>query len=164
LTEIATKLQHAGLDQVVRHADSLIVHADRSVQDLRVAELRNQAGAILDHVQSASAGLQRILDDPKLARVVDDLPEITARVRAVTARVDELVKNGKFDEAALHLRQTLAEADDLLAAQGDNVRAILTDLRAASANARELTEEVKSNPSRLFLGHPPARTSFGSPK
>lgn len=164
LTDIATKLQKADLDQVVRHVDGLILHMDKSVQDLQVAELRTRAVAILDHVQSASTRLQQILDDPKVAQVISDLPEISGRVRSVTGRVDELIKNGKLDQSAVHLQQALAEADELLAAQSDNVRAILDDLRATIANTRELTDEVKANPAQLLFGHPPSRTAYGNSK
>jgi phospholipid/cholesterol/gamma-HCH transport system substrate-binding protein/paraquat-inducible protein B len=164
ITDIATKLQRADLDQVVRHVDSLVVHVDQSVQDLQVAQLRTKADAILDHVQSASARLQQILDDPNLAQTIADLPEISGRVRSVTARVDELIKNGKLDESAGHLRHTLAQTDELLASQSDNVRAVLNDLRETIANARALTDDVRANPSRLFFGQPPARTAYGSSK
>ena len=88
----------------MRHEDSLIVHADQSVQDLQVAELRTKTVAILDHVGFASARLQQILDDPKLAAVISDMPAISGRVRSVTTRVDELVKNGKFDQSAASLQ------------------------------------------------------------
>jgi paraquat-inducible protein B len=67
VTDIATKLQKADLDKVIRHVDSLIGHVDQSVQDLRVAELRTRAGAILDHVQSARAG-PADPDDPEAGR------------------------------------------------------------------------------------------------
>jgi ABC-type transporter Mla subunit MlaD len=164
LTDIATKLQEADLDQVVRHVDSLILHMDQSVQALQVSELRTKAVAILDHVQSASGRLQQILDDPKLAQAISDLPEISGHVRSVTSRVDELIKNGKLDQSAAHLRQALAEADELLATQSDNVRTILNDLRATIANARELTDEVKANPARLLFGKPPSRTTYGNSK
>src|SRR5204863_4187612 len=139
-------------------------HVDKSVQDLQVAELRTKTLAILDHVQSASARLQQILADPKLAAMISDLPEISGRVRSVTTRVDELIKNGKFDQSATHLQHTLAEADELLASQSDNLRTILTDLRATMANARELTDEVKTNPSQLLFGQPPSRTAYGNSK
>jgi ABC-type transporter Mla subunit MlaD len=164
LTDIATKLQHADLDQVVRHADTLLLHMDQSVHDLQLAQLRSKVGTILDQVQSASTRLQQILNDPKVGQAIADLPEITGRVRSVATRADELMKNGKLDESATHLRQTLAEADRLLAGQSDTVRAILDDLRATVANARELTDEVKTNPSQLLVEHPPARTNYGSSK
>lgn len=164
LTDIATKLQKADLDQVVRHVDGLILHVDQSVQDLQVAELRTRAVAILDHVQSVSTRLQQILDDPRVAQVISDLPEISGHVRRVTGRVDELIKNGKLDQSAVHLQHTLAETDDLLATQSDNVRTILNDLRATIANARELTDEVKANPAQLLFGQPPSRTTYGSSK
>jgi phospholipid/cholesterol/gamma-HCH transport system substrate-binding protein len=164
VTDIATKLQKADLDQVVRHVDSLILHVDQSVQDLQVAELRSKTVAILDHVQSGSARLQQILDDPKLAAVISDMPEISGHVRSVAAGVDELIKNGKLDQSAAHLQRTLAEADELLATQSDNFRAILTDLRATIANTRELTDQVKANPSQLLFGQPPARTPYGNSK
>jgi ABC-type transporter Mla subunit MlaD len=162
--DIVTKLQRADLDKVVKHVDALILHADQSVQDLQVAELRTRTAAILDRLQGASTRLQQILDDPKLAQVISDLPEITGRVRSVAAQADDLLKNGKFDETATHLRQTLAQADELLAAQSDNVRVIMTDLRATMANARQMSEEVKSNPSRLLFGQPPPRAAYGGSK
>ena len=164
LTDIATKLQQANLDQVVKHADTLLIHMDQSVQDLQLAQLRSKAGTILDQVQSSSTRLQQILNDPKIAQALADLPEITGRVRSVATRADELLKNGKLDESATHLRQTLAEADRLISVQSDNVRAILDDLRATVANARELTDEVKANPSELLVGQSPARTHYGSSK
>jgi phospholipid/cholesterol/gamma-HCH transport system substrate-binding protein/paraquat-inducible protein B len=164
VTDIATKLQRADLDQVVRHVDSLIVHMDQSVQDLQVAELRTKTSAILDHVKSASARLAQILYDPKLAQVISDLPEISGRVRSLAGRADDLVKDAKLDQSAAHLQHTLAAADELLASQSDNVRAILSDLRAAIANARALTDDIKSNPSRLFFGQPPQRAAYGNSK
>jgi hypothetical protein len=96
--------------------------------------------------------------------MISDLPEISGHVRAVAAKADELLKNGKFDQTASHLQHTLAEADELLASQSDNVRTILSDLRATIANARELTDEVKTNPSRLLFGQPPPRTAYGNSK
>jgi ABC-type transporter Mla subunit MlaD len=162
--DIATKLQRADLEKVIGHVDSLIVHADQSVQDLQVAELRSKTAAILDRLQASSTRLQTILDDPKLAQVLSDLPEISGRVKSVAAQADDLMKNGKFDQTATHLRQTLAQADELLAAQSDNVRVIMTDLRATMANAREMSEEVKSNPSRLLFGQPPPRAAYGGSK
>ena len=134
LTDIATKLQRADLDKVVGHADALILRVDQAVQDLQVAELRKRTDAVLGNVQSASA------------------------------RVDDLLKNGRFDETAGHLRQTAAEAEELLATQGDTVRSILSDLQATVANVREMTEDVKGNPSRLIFGQPPPRTEYGRSK
>jgi multidrug resistance efflux pump len=89
------------------------------------------------------------------------MPEITGRVRSVAARADELVKNGKLDESAAGLQHAIAEADQLLATQSDNVRAILTDLRATMANARALTDEIKANPSSLVFSKPPPRSAYG---
>jgi hypothetical protein len=78
--------------------------------------------------------------------------------------VDDLIKKGKLDQSAASLQHTLAQADELLATQSDNVRTILNDLRATIANTRELTDEVKANPSRLLFGQPPSRTAYGNSK
>ena len=164
VTDIATKLQQANIDQVIRHVDALIVRLDQSVQDLQVAALQTKTSRILDDVHGSSARLKEILEDPKLARAIADLPEITGRVRSAGTQVDELLKNGKFEESALHLRRTLAEAEEMLASSSDNVQTILNDLRATIANARELTAEVKANPARLLFGQPPARSTYGSSK
>jgi ABC-type transporter Mla subunit MlaD len=76
--------------------------------------------------------------------------------------VDDLVKNGRFDEAATDLRQTLAQIDALIASQSDNLRAIVGDLRVTIENTRQMTDDVKSDPSRLILAQPPPHTTYGS--
>ena len=131
VTDIVSKLQQAHVDQVVSNVNTLILHLDDSVQKLRVADFRAKLDPTLDHLQT------------------------------ISARIDDLLKNGHFDQSAAHLRNTLAQSDELLASQSDNLRAILTDLRATAANARELSEEVKANPSRLIVNEPPPRTAFG---
>jgi len=164
VTDIATKLQQANIDQVIHHVDALIVRVDQSVQELQVAELRTKASKVIDDVQASTSRLKEILNDPKLAKAIADLPEITGRVRSASTRVDELLKNGNFDQTAIHLEHTLAEADDMLATSSEGVQTILNDLRATIANARELTAEVKENPARLLFGQPPARSTYGSSK
>ena len=131
VTDIVSKLQQARIDQVIGNANRLILHIDDSVQSLKVAQMRAKLDPTLDHLQT------------------------------ITARVDDLLKNGHLDESAAHLQHTLAQSDELLASQGDNLRAILTDLRATAANARELSEQVKENPSRLIVDQPPQRASYG---
>ena len=94
VSDIATKLQQANIDQVFRHVDALIVRLDQSVQELQVAALRTTTSKILDDVHGSSTRLKEILEDPKLARAIADLPEITGRVRSVSTQMDELIKNG----------------------------------------------------------------------
>jgi ABC-type transporter Mla subunit MlaD len=164
VTDIATKLQRANIDKVIGHVDSLILRIDQSVQDLHVAELQSKTSGILDDVQVSSRRLKQLVDDPKLAKAFSDLPEITSHVRSASAQVDNLLKNGKFDESAIHLQRTLAEAERLLATSSDSVRTILGDLEATISNARELTDNVKANPAQLLFGRPPAHTTYGSSK
>jgi ABC-type transporter Mla subunit MlaD len=169
LESIVDQLQKANVDQVSHHVDQLIVDADRSVNDLNVADLQKRAVALLDEVRSSNAQLKAILQSPKVTASVNDLPEITAQIKSASAHIDAILSDKRLDRmmsgmsdasaqagpAISDLRGVLQELDRLIAGQSDDFRAIISSLRETIDNARAITNDARDNPSRLLLGNPP---------
>jgi ABC-type transporter Mla subunit MlaD len=175
IERVATGLRQVDLAEVIRHADALLVSANRSVDELHVAELRGHAVALLAELRGTNARVKQVVDSPSVDAAVRDLPAITERLRAGLARVDEILHDKRVDRALTGLADTATSAgpaaDDvrrlardlrlLVSSEQDNVRAIVTDLRAVAANLSAVTEDARQNPSRLLLGQPPVKRKPG---
>ena len=169
-------LNEADVKALARNLNTLIVEADRKVNELPVAELSVQAHDVLknanaalervdrilatapiDHtlrkIDSASTRLDALLADPGLKQTVDN-------VAAVSARLRKLADDGELDRMVKRVADT---AERLEALVGDNqydVRVIVEDLRVTADNLRTLSETVKRYPAGVLLGGPPDKVQL----
>ena len=146
--QIAADLQKADLRKVVAHVDELTTQMTATV-----AEARSTLSANREN----------------LTRTMASLPEAAARIKATAARADELMHDPRVDKAMTNLSDAAAaatpavadvrrlahEAQQLLAGEAEDVRALLADLRRAAADATALLDDAKANPSRVLFGKPP---------
>jgi phospholipid/cholesterol/gamma-HCH transport system substrate-binding protein len=117
-----------------------------------LAEDRPKVSATLTNVQFASA---------KIAPLLDDLKRTMAEANTTLSHVDAVVVENREDIRAIivKLRETLITASALMDEikntaddNVDNIDEILLNVRAATQNLRELTEELKTRPSTLIRG------------
>jgi phospholipid/cholesterol/gamma-HCH transport system substrate-binding protein len=117
-----------------------------------LAEDRPKVSATLTNVQAASA---------KIGPVLDDLKKTMAEANTTLSHVDAVVVENREDIRAIvvKLRDTLTTASalmdqikDITDNNEDNIDEILLNIRAASENLRELTQELKTRPSTLIRG------------
>jgi phospholipid/cholesterol/gamma-HCH transport system substrate-binding protein len=117
-----------------------------------LAEDRPKVSATLTNVQTASA---------KIAPLLDDLKRTMAEANTTLSHVDALVVENREDIRAIivKLRETLITTSALMDEiknttdnNVDNIDEILLNVRAATQNLRELTEELKTRPSTLIRG------------
>jgi phospholipid/cholesterol/gamma-HCH transport system substrate-binding protein len=117
-----------------------------------LAEDRPKVSATLTNLQTASA---------KIVPVLDDLKKTMAEANTALSHVDAVVVENRADIRAIvvKLRETLTTASALMDEikdtadnNVDNIDEILINVRAASENLRELTEELKTRPSTLIRG------------
>lgn len=152
--QIASDLQKANVGQVVRHIDDLATNATATVADVRRTIDANR---------------------DKITRVMDELPAVAARLKAVSARAEQILDDPRVDRAITGLgglgdsapvavadvRRLARRLDDLVAAEGEDIRSILADLKRVAANAAAITDDAHRNPARLLFGDPPPRTEPG---
>jgi ABC-type transporter Mla subunit MlaD len=72
------------------------------------------------------------------------------------AQARKLFEDPNLPKALAHLEATLARLDRVLGGTESDLRKTLDNVRQITDNLRDLTEDAKRNPSRLFLGAPPA--------
>jgi phospholipid/cholesterol/gamma-HCH transport system substrate-binding protein len=117
-----------------------------------LAEDRPKVSATLTNLQTASA---------RIVPVLDDLKKTMAEANTALSHVDAVVVENREDIRAIvvKLRETLTTASALVDEikdttdnNVDNIDEILLNVRAASENLRELTQELKTRPSTLIRG------------
>jgi phospholipid/cholesterol/gamma-HCH transport system substrate-binding protein len=117
-----------------------------------LAEDRPKISATLTNLQTASA---------KIVPVLDDLSKTMAQANTALSHVDSVVVENREDIRAIvvKLRETLVTASALMDEiknttdnNVENIDEILLNIRAATENLRELTQELKARPSTLIRG------------
>ena len=172
---LMNQLQQVDVGAVVRHFDELLGNANRSIDDLKLAEFRKQGIALLSEVRGTNERVKQLLDDPAIDATLHDLPKITTRLQSTAARVNEILNDKRLDQtlsglsdaatsagpAADDARQMLRDVRVLVASEQDNLRSIVADLTATAANLRAASEDAKANPSRLLFEQAPTRRKPG---
>lgn len=175
IERFTTKLDQVDLPATVRRVDKLLDDADRAVTQVNVPAIQGQAVSLLTEVRQSNARVKELLNDPKVDAALHDLPGITGRLQSSVARVDEILHDKRVDQiltgvsdaaanagpAAADLKRTMRDVRALVATEQDDIRSIITDLRATIANLNALTADAKDNPSRLILSKPPERKKPG---
>lgn len=182
VTKILQQVQEADIPKAVADLRRLVNHTDETVTQLNAKELQSKAVSLIDEVRASNKRVQQILDNPKIdpavTAVAEDLPKISGRLRDVTAQVDDILKDPKTKEmlanlnntaaaagpAAADARRILRQLDTLLSSQSQDLESIVANLRRVLQNAAAVTEDAKSNPSRLLFGEPPPHITPGKSK
>ena len=154
------------------------VPIETMVQDLAglVAELRRQAatlplGEVAEEARGTLAAARRVAESPDFAatlaetrRAVSELreliggPELRAGISGLTAASAELQRaTTRLPAVITQLETTLRTARGTTSDVSADLAPLLRDLRATSANLRDVTEQLRRNPSQTLLGAPPPR-------
>lgn len=140
----------------------------RDLEKLNVAELEKSLRELLDNLNTTL----RVIEPAKLSadirslaqsstalvqdvqKVLDsaEIPALAAETRSALATVQQ---------AVLELNRILGNLEPATRLNSDDIHATLANLRVISSNLRELTAELRANPSRLiFSGDPPRPSVF----
>lgn len=172
---LALNLQDADLAGVVRHFDTLVETANTSIGQLNIPQVQEQAVALVSETRGTNARVKQLLNDPSIDAALRDLPTITGQLRTSLTRVDEVLHDKRLDQtlaglsdaatnagpATADARKLMGDLRTLVATEGDDLRSIVSELRATFANLNAAVEDLRANPSRLLLGRPPARIKPG---
>jgi paraquat-inducible protein B len=200
IEELAAELKAADLAKVIGNIDGFFVTTREAVTELEVAKLSEQGVGLLEELRGTNARLKGVLAKPEIdagladlaatikgvrgvvddsrepvTKALADLPEIAARLRTTTKRIDAILADPEIDAivarlsttaehaapAALELRKTLRRLSNLVATQEQDIQATIGALRDVLENVQALSEDAKDNPSRLLFGEPPPRERPG---
>lgn len=172
---LSSQLEKVDLPALANHLDSLLTGANKAISDLKSDQIREQAIALLAEVRSTNGRIQRMLDDPHVAEVVRDLPQIAGHLKGSLARLDEIMHDKRIDQTltgvavaannagplTTDMRRMMHDLREIVATEQDDLRAAIADLRTVADNLNAVTQDAKRNPARLLFGQPPARRNPG---
>lgn len=135
----------------------------------RVKEIlsKPEIATAINNLDATTAEARQIVASPEIKKFLADLPTISANLKSTTERVNGLVESPAVKQtlegtanvgpAVADLRRTLRELSGILASNRAQIDALMTNLRRASVNTAELTDDAKRNPARVFFGDAPSK-------
>jgi phospholipid/cholesterol/gamma-HCH transport system substrate-binding protein/paraquat-inducible protein B len=112
---------------LVDKLDKLLVSVDSAVKGSNIEQISEMLSGLLTEVKDTAKRIKLLL-----AFRDDELPEVT--IADMLAKMDEVLRH----------------IDQVTVSQGPDIAKIMDDLREFSANIRQLSEDIKRNPSKLI--------------
>ncbi len=156
--QVLNRLEKIDAATLVRHLDDLIedlrqdlakggdVHAVLAQARTTIADVQARVDAA--DVPALSADLRRTSEAITQLAQGGPTRDLVAQTRAAVARLPKLIDS---------LTQTANRADGGLADIEAQLMPILRDVRAAAANLREMTDEIRRDPGSVLLDAPPPK-------
>jgi ABC-type transporter Mla subunit MlaD len=168
IQNLVSNLDKADIQQLGQNLNTLVVNANKKLDELPVAELSTNADGLLRdaratinrvqapldqtlrNLSAASARVDALLADPALGQTVGNAAAITGRLR-------KTVEGAEIDRIVKKLDLTLQRVDALLADNQYDIRGVVQDLRVAASNLRTVTENAKRYPPGVLISGPPEK-------
>jgi ABC-type transporter Mla subunit MlaD len=99
-------------------------------------------------VRASNADLKKVLANPSFQKLPDEALAAVARVRT-------LVDDPNLARSVQNLSRTLARLDRILGGGEADLATTIENLRQITDNLRDLTEDAKRYPANVLLGGPP---------
>jgi phospholipid/cholesterol/gamma-HCH transport system substrate-binding protein len=126
-----------------------------------------EIGATLKNLEATTGQAKQVVASPEIRKFLADLPAISADLKSTIQRVNRIAENPAIDKtlagaanvgpAVVDLRRALRDLSGILASNRAEIETMIANLRRASVNAAELTDEAKRNPARTLFGDAPSK-------
>ena len=162
LNLVAEVAEKANIEKISAQAEQMFIEVRET--NRRISQLVDESRIqpILSDASAVVAGARRIVEgaEKPINQVLTDLPETSARLKNLTAKLDSLANDlpGTFSL----LKRTLRRLDHLVAGQQQDIEVTIENLRTISSNLKELTENAKKYPAQILFGGPPKPVSRGN--
>jgi paraquat-inducible protein B len=131
------------------------------VEQVDVEGVLTRLNTLLTTVNSAAEKLDLESLQARAVTLLEDLHALSADVRAEFAEVNTAELTTHVAGVLHQFEATLADVRQLVRRDGGQVDSMLENVRVISQNLRDLSETLRSYPSLLLLGEPPADRSKG---
>jgi ABC-type transporter Mla subunit MlaD len=162
--EVLDRLRNVPIEAIAQDLGGLIAELRRQTATMPLGEMAEEARGTL-------AAARRVAESPDIAatlaetrRAVAELrellggPELRAGIAGLTAASAELQRaTTRLPAVITQLEATLRTARGTTSDVSADLAPLLRDLRATSANLRDVSEQLRRNPSQALFGAPPPR-------
>jgi paraquat-inducible protein B len=126
------------------------------MEKLDIEGLSQRMAKTLDAIEKAAS-------EVKLAEVRQSIVALAEEWRQTNRQVQQVLEGqtpapGSIPQAVRQFTEALFRIEQLVARHEDDVGKILVDLKAVSANLRDLSETLKNDPARILLSSQPAHS------
>jgi phospholipid/cholesterol/gamma-HCH transport system substrate-binding protein/paraquat-inducible protein B len=182
LDRIMRKLEQVNIESITKGVEISLRAFTKATEDFDIKEINAQAHellvdlretnnliaralkgerleSILSDTSSTLASARRIVEgaEPSLAQFPSALAEASKNIEAFTKRLDNVSQ--ELPDAFSRLREVLRGIDNLLSSQQQDIAITVRNIRAASENLKELTENARKYPAQVLFGEPPSPVS-----
>jgi ABC-type transporter Mla subunit MlaD len=162
LHSIAKDLEKADIHTITKDLDILLVEVTKLVKEANVPALSSRAADVLADLQATTQQVRRSVESPEFKSLTANAASTLKGARDLVGELLDISKqikiaSDKFPDASTRLERTLRRVDTLLANKSPDIEETVDNLRAASENLRDWTDNAKRYPAQVFLGEPPPR-------
>ncbi len=137
LDKFFDKLEDTDIRSVILNLDVLIQNVNKELEKARVSELSREGTLLLTELRETNKELKRLLASPELQSSPKKLDLALTQMQVATKRLDTILSTNQND-----------------------ISTAVENLKIASQDLREVTDNAKKYPSLIFFGEPPAKSKL----
>jgi ABC-type transporter Mla subunit MlaD len=153
LETLNNKISEVPVAELSAQASEVLVDARTTINHLDAILAAADIPVLLRNLGSASGRLDGLLGDPGLKLTIDNVADVSVRLRRFAA-------SSELDRTLRHIDELASRLDGTVKDNRYDVRAIVQDLRVTADNIRTLSDNLKHNPAGILLGGPPEKVQF----
>ncbi len=133
---------------ISQRTERVLAKVEKTLDNIDSKKLSDEAVGLLAELRTSNAELKKLLSNPALQKLPDDAAAAVARVRAI-------IDDPNLPRMIGNLSRSLARLDRITGGGEADIAATIENLRQITDNLRDLTEDAKRYPAKVFLGEPP---------
>ncbi len=148
--EIAVKkISEVNFKKLVDNVNSLVSNLDKAIDDAHVSELSSSAIELIQELKESNDSLKAFMSE---IRTTNDYAS------KLLKPVEPSEHSVSIPELVASLDKTIAKIDVMMANYKPDIDQSVGDIKASLRNVKELTAQIKENPSAVFNSKPPAQS------
>lgn len=167
LADARGKVQEIDAKRIGKQVEGLVANADGAVTEVRAKIDAVNAQKISQQIETTLATLDRTVADANVAGLAQEIRSLFAEARVTNTHLQELLarpdKEKELANIAVmvdELNTTLGRINLLIATQAPRIEGTLANFRKISSDVKDLSENLKRNPSDLLLSTPPRESEL----
>lgn len=151
------KLAPVDLEQTIGNIDRLLTTLNLKVDALDTERLSRDMSAAITELRGTLREVNQLAGR-------EEWKSLPADLSATARRLREMAESPELQRTLAALERSSQRVDRVLEGREEDVSELIVNLRAASANLRSLSENLKRDPAATLLGRPPKPTDAYLPR
>ena len=155
LNTVIETLEKANIKGFGEQAERLLVEVRET--NRRIGDLLKgpEVDTLLPDASATMAGARRIVEkaEKPLSQLMESLQAVSSQLTGISK--DLKAFSGGLPDSLVEVRSVFRRLDDLVTSQKQEIEESIRNIKIATENIRDLSENVKRHPSQLLMGKPP---------